>query len=62
MVRRRPRPRPVLRCPKCFSYDINALPGVFTAPTYICRQCGYQGSLILEEDPPLETDQPDSTS
>jgi hypothetical protein len=50
MVKRRPRPQTVLRCPKCLSLEITREPTLFTGASYFCRSCGYQGMLILEEE------------
>jgi transposase-like protein len=50
MVKRRPKPTTVLRCPQCLSYDIASQAILFSGSQYTCRSCGYQGALILEED------------
>jgi transposase-like protein len=50
MVKSRPRPKTVLRCPRCLSYDVTSQAILFSGPQYACKTCGYQGSLILEED------------
>jgi transposase-like protein len=40
----------VLRCPRCLSYEITSQAIIFSGAQYICKSCGYQGALILEED------------
>jgi transposase-like protein len=50
MVRNRPRPKTILRCPRCLSYEVTSQAILFSGPQYTCRSCGYQGALILEED------------
>jgi hypothetical protein len=55
MVQRRPRPKTLLRCPKCLSYEITRESTLFTGAPYLCRKCGYQGMLILEEEVPEGT-------
>ena len=54
--------RQFLVCPVCGSGNIVhagvsngwAFPGVHTAQRYICKDCGYEGSVILEVDSPEE--------
>lgn len=59
MPRHRPRPKTVLRCPRCLSYEITSLALVFSGSQYVCRKCGYEGALVLEEDAPEAPVEPD---
>ena len=40
----------VMKCPKCGSSNINPEAGFVTGYKYNCKDCGYSGSLIIEED------------
>ncbi len=37
-------------CPKCGSTHIHYVAGMVTGEKYICEDCGYIGSFILEID------------
>ncbi len=48
---RRTRPsRRILRCPACGSVNVEMVAGQILGQLYHCRDCNYQGSLILEVD------------
>jgi hypothetical protein len=51
-MRRRPRGRTVLVCPKCFSPRIALIAGSIVGQVYRCAACDYVGSLVLEQDLP----------
>lgn len=44
---RKPRKR-ILRCPTCGSVNVEMVGGQIMGQVYHCRDCNYQGSLILE--------------
>ncbi|HUZ80088.1 MAG TPA: hypothetical protein VMV28_05675 [Thermoplasmata archaeon] len=46
-----------LLCPQCRSPEIYLVAGMITGQVYLCKNCGYQGSLVLEVDAP-----PDATT
>ncbi len=55
MVRRhRPTPERILRCPQCRSTDVFTDVTMFSGALYTCKQCGYKGPFILEEDVPSQ--------
>ena len=37
-------------CPACKSQEIYALAGGYLGQIYLCKQCGYRGSFVLEID------------
>lgn len=41
-----------LLCPQCRSPEIFLIAGMITGQVYLCKACGYQGSLVLEVDVP----------
>ncbi len=45
----------VLLCPHCLKSNLKVVGG-FMGTQYLCKDCGYQGALILEVD---EKDVPD---
>lgn len=47
-----------LLCPQCRSPDVFIATGMITGQVYRCKNCGYQGSLILEVDAPLGSSDP----
>ncbi|MGD0718210.1 MAG: hypothetical protein ABSA15_01315 [Thermoplasmata archaeon] len=48
-----------LLCPQCRSIEVYLVAGMITGQVYRCKDCGYQGSLILEVDaPPGSADPP----
>jgi hypothetical protein len=51
-MRRRPRGRSILVCPKCFSPRIALVAGSIVGQVYRCQACDYVGSLVLEQDVP----------
>lgn len=38
------------KCPKCGSVDITLWMGAKLGIQYICKNCGYRGPLIVEEE------------
>ena len=49
---RRPRPK---FCPRCRGHNIYPVSMLGILPTtYRCRDCGYEGALVLEVDPEHE--------
>ncbi len=41
------------RCPSCGSREIYPVAGGYIGQVYLCKACGYRGSLVLEaEDEP----------
>jgi transposase-like protein len=53
-MRRRPRGRTVLVCPKCGSPKIALVAGSIVGQVYHCSACDYVGSLVLEQDLPTD--------
>ena len=45
----------MLYCPVCKSQDIFAVAGGYIGQAYICKNCRYRGSFVLEAD---EGDEP----
>lgn len=46
-------------CPTCKSQEIYAVAGGYLGQIYLCKQCGYRGSFVLEIDDtktPAETE------
>lgn len=39
-------------CPKCKSQEIYAVVGGYIGQVYLCKDCGYRGSFVLEIDDP----------
>ena len=39
-------------CPVCKSQEIYPVVGGYVGQIYLCKDCGYRGSLILEIDSP----------
>lgn len=39
-------------CPKCKSQEIFPEVGGYVGSIYICKNCGYRGSFVLEVDSP----------
>ncbi len=37
-------------CPSCGSCEIYPVAGGYIGPIYLCKDCGYHGSLVLEAD------------
>jgi transposase-like protein len=37
-------------CPKCKSQEIYAVAGGYVGQVYLCKDCGYRGSFVLEID------------
>ncbi len=37
-------------CPSCGSCEIYPAAGGYLGPIYLCKNCGYRGSLVLEAD------------
>jgi len=37
-------------CPNCKSPDIFAVAGGYVGQIYLCKDCGYRGSFVLEID------------
>ena len=37
-------------CPKCKSQEIYAVAGGYIGQVYLCKDCGYRGSFVLEID------------
>jgi transposase-like protein len=37
-------------CPACKSQEIYALAGGYIGQIYVCKECGYRGSFVLEID------------
>ncbi len=52
VVRRKDRPRRILRCPACGSVRVELAAGQILGQLYHCRDCEYVGALILEVDVP----------
>lgn len=44
------------RCPICGSCEIYPVAGGYIGPVYLCKNCGYRGSLILEAEDEPERD------
>ena len=40
----------MFRCPSCGSCEIYPVAGGYLGPVYLCKECGYRGSLVLEVD------------
>jgi C4-type Zn-finger protein len=40
----------MLRCPSCGSCEIYPVAGGYLGSVYLCKECGYRGSLVLEVD------------
>jgi len=40
-------------CPKCKSQEIYAVAGGYIGQVYLCKDCGYRGSFVLEIDDPV---------
>jgi transposase-like protein len=57
-MRRRPRGRTILVCPKCGSPKIHLIAGSLLGQVYRCVSCDYVGSLVLERDLPTGEDDP----
>jgi len=51
-VRRRPRGKSVLLCPRCRSAQISLIAGSILGQVYRCARCDYVGSLVLESELP----------
>ena len=39
-------------CPRCKSQEIYAVAGGYIGQVYLCKNCGYRGSFVLEVDSP----------
>ena len=37
-------------CPRCKSQEIYAVAGGYIGQVYLCKNCGYRGSFVLEID------------
>jgi len=37
-------------CPSCKSQEIYAVAGGYVGQIYLCKDCGYRGSFVLEID------------
>ena len=48
MVLKKPKSRK--RCPKCGSVDVTLYMGAKLGILYQCKNCGYRGPLVVEED------------
>lgn len=44
------------RCPICGSCEIYPVAGGYIGPIYLCKNCGYRGSLVLEAEDEPERD------
>ena len=53
-MRRRPRAKAFLVCPKCGSPKIVLVAGSIVGQVYHCAACDYVGSLVLEQELPAE--------
>jgi len=53
-MRRRPRGKTVLVFPKCGSPKIALIAGSIVGQVYHCAACDYVGSLVLEQDLPVD--------
>ncbi|MHB8351557.1 MAG: hypothetical protein ACYDFT_02535 [Thermoplasmata archaeon] len=53
MKHRRPRGKPILRCPNCGSDRINYEAALITGQRYHCMACDYLGSFVVEQDAPI---------
>lgn len=42
-----------LHCPVCDSPDIYTVAGGYTGNAYKCKNCGYQGALVIEHEESL---------
>ena len=40
----------IRKCPRCNSKDVNIWMGANLGIIYSCKNCGYRGPLIVEED------------
>jgi rubredoxin len=40
----------MIRCPVCGSKDIYRLVGGVMGEVYRCKQCGYSGAFVIDED------------
>ncbi|MFA5269114.1 MAG: hypothetical protein WC379_14195 [Methanoregula sp.] len=40
-------------CPACKSQEIYAVAGGYIGQVYLCKDCGYRGSFVLEIDDPV---------
>lgn len=43
-------------CPSCGSREIYPVAGGYIGPVYLCKACGYRGSLVLEAEDEPERD------
>ncbi|MCI4331304.1 MAG: hypothetical protein L3K19_05600 [Thermoplasmata archaeon] len=50
MRHRKPRGKPILVCPQCYSMRLIYDAGLITGQRYHCLRCDYVGSLVLEFD------------
>jgi transposase-like protein len=53
-------------CPVCKSHEIFPVAGGYVGQIYLCKDCGYRGSFVLEIDDPdtlkeIEKDKKDYT-
>lgn len=53
---RRKKTETFLLCPQCRSPEIFLVAGMITGQVYLCKDCGYQGSLVLEVDAPADVE------
>jgi transposase-like protein len=42
----------MLCCPVCKSRDLFPVVGGYIGQVYVCKNCGYRGSFVLETDDP----------
>lgn len=42
----------MLMCPVCKSHDIFPVAGGYIGQVYLCKNCKYRGSFVLEVDDP----------
>jgi predicted RNA-binding Zn-ribbon protein involved in translation (DUF1610 family) len=41
----------MMKCPKCGSVDVTLWLGGKLGTIYFCKECGYKGPIVVEEDP-----------
>ena len=39
-----------MKCPECGSYSVTLWMGGKLGMIYFCKECGYRGPLVIEED------------
>lgn len=50
----------MLMCPVCKSHDIFPVAGGYIGQVYLCKNCKYRGSFVLEVDDPVGPEKKES--